>query len=89
MEALFALEIETSNPLMGALATDPHCFGDVSDWPVFIANTTDKQPTTLKRQTSITVRHEDLLVCEVCKLHNARRSSPSQGSVTNVSAEYS
>jgi len=74
---------------MGALATDTHRFGGMSDRPAFDSDTVDNQQTTLNSQPGITVRHEDLLVlCEDGYLHTARRSSPVQGPVTNLSAQY-
>ncbi len=88
MQTGLALELEASDPLVGALPADPHRLRDMRDRHPLAVDTVNEQTSTLEREPGITVRHEDLLACEDGNLHTARRSSPSQGPVTNLSAEY-
>ena len=60
MQPVLAFGVETADPFVRALATDPHRLGHMGDGYPFIADTTDKQTTTPERQPGITVRHEDL-----------------------------
>ncbi len=88
MQTGFAFLLDPAHPLVSALAADSHGLGYMSNRHPKLADTVHKQTSTLKRETGITVRHEDLLACEDGNLHTARRSSPSQGPVTNLPAKY-
>ncbi len=90
IETRIALGVEPVDPTMGALTRDPHRFRDVSNRSAIIDDPSDQQATTVNSETSITVRHEDLLVSEdgtsplspeVLHVHKPH--------VTNVPAEYS
>ena len=89
LKTSFALGVESAHPLVRALAADPHGLRDMGNGHPLVADTINEQASTPRRETGVTVRHEDLLdLCEAAKLHTARRSSHVQGPVTNVSAEY-
>ena len=60
MQTRFALGVETGDPLVGALAADPHRLGDMGNRHSLVPNALHQQATTPERQTGITVRHEDL-----------------------------
>ena len=62
MEPGLTLGVETANPLVSALAADPHRLGDMRDRDPLVADTANQQATTPEREAGITVRHEDLLV---------------------------
>ena len=72
---------------MRALARNPHRFRDVSDGLALLANSTYEQLTAMNSQTGVTVRHEDLRVCEAA---NSTMPGGLHASVdvTNVPAEY-
>jgi hypothetical protein len=55
-----AFRVEAGNPTMGALAADPHRLGDMRHGHPLDTNTLHQQTTTMKGQTGVTVRHEDL-----------------------------
>ena len=54
-----ALGSEASDPTMRTLPRHAHRLGNVSDWHPF-TDPLHQQSTTMKRQTGVTVRHEDL-----------------------------
>ena len=91
MKTRFSLGGEPGHPPVGALPGDPHRLGDVSDRHSGLDPSDQKAPP-MERQTSITVRHEDLrTVGDIDITHRTRRSSSRQRPgwcVTNVLAEY-
>jgi hypothetical protein len=91
-QAGFTLRGEPAHPPVGTLPRDPHRLGDVSDRHPGL-DPGDQQPPAMKRQTGITVGHEDLrTVGDLDITHRTRRSSLTstpRRCVTNVPAEYS
>jgi hypothetical protein len=64
LQTLPALLVEPRDPAVGALTGHPELLGHVRDRTAIAANTLDKQATTTKVQTGISVRHEDLRLGE-------------------------
>ena len=71
---------------MRALPGHTHRFRDMGDGLACL-DTFDDQSTGERREPSVTVRHEDLLVSGDGNPHITRRSSSRQA-VTNLLAEY-
>jgi hypothetical protein len=89
MQAGLALRVEASDPTMRALARDPHRLRDMRDWHTQLSNPPDQQTTAMHRQTSVSVRHEDLRVVATAITTASEVFSSDQRTVTNVPAEYS
>jgi hypothetical protein len=87
MQTVLALNIETGNPPMGALPGDPHGFGDMSDRHALFTDPFYEQTTAMQRQSSVTVRHEDLRLVKTA-ISTAPEVFASRQPVTNVPAEY-
>ena len=87
-QAGLALGVEAGDPAMRALARDPHRLGDMRDRHPLLTDPMHQQTTTMERQTSVTVRHEDLRVCEDGNLHSTGGLRFRSTTVTNVPAEY-
>ena len=60
MKAGETLGVEADQPAMGALARDPHGLGHMGDGHSLVSDPFDQQTPAMKRQSSITVTHEDL-----------------------------
>jgi hypothetical protein len=87
-QAGFAFGIETSQPPVNALTRDPHRSGDVRHRPVLGTNPLHEQAPTMKRQTSVTVTHEDLRVVKTAISTAPEVFAYIKDPVTNVLAEY-
>jgi hypothetical protein len=72
---------------MRTLTRNPHRFGRMRNRPPLTTNPLNDQTTTMNREPTITVPHEDLRWVDDSNHHSTRRSSPTQ-TVTNVPAEY-
>jgi hypothetical protein len=83
-----SLRVETGNPTMGALAGDPHCASNMRDRHALRPDPPHQQTTTMERQTSVTVRHEDLRVVETAIPTAAEVFALGQLPDTNVMAGY-
>lgn len=59
-QASLTLSVEASNPTMSALARHAHRLRRVRDRHPFLTDSTYQQAPAMKRQTSVTVTHEDL-----------------------------
>ena len=79
--------VEAVDPAVRALTGHTHRLGDVSDGMPCL-DAFDEQSPTMRRESSVTVRHEDLQVCEAA---NSTMPGGLHASVdvTNVSAKYS
>lgn len=88
-QAGVALGVEAGNPPMRTLARDAHRLRDMRHRHPFLADPSDEQPPTMKRQTSITVTHEDLRDVVTAIPTASEVFVSDQRTVTNVPAEYS
>ena len=86
-----AFRAEPGHPSVCALPRDSQLLGDMRHRPAIVKDTTNQQEPPMRRQTGVSVRHEDLRLLvktsDISTKH--RRSSPDQRlRVTNVLAEY-
>ena len=63
LETFIAGLVEPVDPSMGALSRDTHCFGHMGN-RLSLVDPFNEKTGTMNSETGITVRHEDLLVCE-------------------------
>lgn len=64
------------DPTEGALSGDPHLLSHVSHRPLIVDNSTNKQPTAMTSQTSISVRHDDLLAVKTSNISTKTGGPP-------------
>jgi len=83
-----ALRVEPGDPTVRALARDPHRPGDMRDRHALITDTAHQHAPAMERQTSVTVRHEDLRLVKTAISTAPGVFSLRQPNVTNVQAEY-
>jgi hypothetical protein len=84
--------IEAAHPPVRALPRHSEFLGHMRNRATLDTNPVHEQTSTMNGQSSISVKHEDLLEGEDGYLHYARRSSLDQlpgRRVTNVSIQYS
>ena len=84
--------VEPANPPVRALARDAELLRDVRDRATITPNPPDKQTTTVKRQPSISVSHEDLRLVKTgisTAPGGLRMINKPRRSVTNLVAGYS
>ena len=75
---------------MGALTRHPHRLRDMRDGHPLTTDTINEQTATMHRQSSVTVRHEDLRMLWRPLITTASEVFPfDQWTVTNVLAKYS
>jgi hypothetical protein len=87
MERCEAPGVETSQPAVGALTRDSHRLGDMCHRHSLVADPFDQQAPAVKRQSSITVTHEDLRVVKT-DISTAPEVFISGQPVTNLLAGY-
>lgn len=80
--------VETGDPSMRTLARDSHRFGDMGHRHALLTDSADQQTPTMQRQTSVTVRHEDLRAV-VTAIPTAAEVFASCQPDTNLMAGYS
>ena len=74
---------------MRALTRDPQLAGHVSDRPTMDPDPLDQQPPAVRRQTSVSVRHEDLRMVKTSDISTTPEVLPSeQAPVSNLLAKY-
>ena len=61
---VLAVGPKAAHPTVRALTGDAEFLGDMSHRPALVDDSRDKQTTAIQAQTSVSVGHEDLLVCE-------------------------
>jgi hypothetical protein len=83
-----AFSIEAGDPTVGALPGDPHRFGRLGNRPSLLADPLHQQAAAMKRQTSVTVTHEDLRFVKTA-ISTALEVFVHVKPVTNLLAEYS
>jgi hypothetical protein len=82
-----ALNVPAGNPTMRTLTRNPHRFGDMRNRHPLHAYPLHNQTTTMNREPSITVTHEDLPV-GVTAITTPLGGLHSSKTVTNVPAEH-
>ena len=87
MKAGETLGVEAGQPTMGALARHPHGLGHMGDGHSLVSDSFDQQTPAMKRQSGITVTHEDLRLVKTA-ISTAPEVFISGQAVTKVSAEY-
>jgi len=83
------LGVEPGDPPVRALPGDPHRLSDMGHRHLQLPDTLHKQQPAMKRQTSVTVTHEDLRVVKTAISTAPRVFALGQPPVTNLAAEYS
>jgi hypothetical protein len=84
--------VEPPDPSVGALPRDTKLLRDVRDGPAIDPDPPNEQTTTVKRQPSISVSHEDLRLVKTgisTAPGGLRMINKPRRSVTNLVAEYS
>ena len=87
METVHALGVEAGHPAVRALPGDAHGLGDMGDGHALFADALHEQATTMERQTSVTVTHEDLRLVKTA-ISTAPGVFALRQPVTNLMAEY-
>ena len=88
MEPAETLCVESGQPTMGALTGHPHGLGHMGHGHSLVSDPFDQQTPAMKRQSGITVTHEDLRLVKT-DISTAPEVFFSGQAVTNVVAEYS